>query len=159
MSIATKYPNLVMRGAEFIPLMPEPDQIKNIPKGTRGVYALLKKKGSYYNVVYIGLAREGGGVRYRLYKHLREKDKKGEWTHFSFFEVWPNVPNKWIEEMEALFLHFFRRHDREHHQTLKLNKIMKAGRFKKVMFNGPRFEDFPQMELKDIIRPKKGKRS
>jgi hypothetical protein len=56
-----------------------------------------------FNVVYVGMAAAGtrGGIRGRLKRHrLRKKDL---WTHCSVFEVWDNIRNEEIIELEGLF--------------------------------------------------------
>ena len=61
--------------------------------------------------------------------------------------------------MEALFLHFFERHDRRGTETLNLNIQMKGAKFKKVMFNKNNFkEGFGSVEFKYKIDPKKIKK-
>jgi hypothetical protein len=157
MSIAKEYPNLVMRGAEFIP-----QNLKDkLPWKIRGIYALLNHERAHcYNVVYIGSSIEGPGIRVRLNQHAKERRKRGKWTHFSFFEVWPNIPEKWVLEMEALFLHFFRKHNkREDYQTLFLNNQRMGGSFRKVMFTRKEIglEQFKELESKDFIKPPKSR--
>lgn len=69
--------------AEFRPM----DKVESIPDGTRGIYALLKKRGrkkqvtrtTKFDVVYIGMSRRG--IRGRLRDHIAKKN--GQWTHFS----------------------------------------------------------------------------
>jgi hypothetical protein len=94
--------------------------VEHIPKGkikeavpglVRGIYILFKEDidTEEMNVVYIGRATEGKkqGVGARLVRH--EKNKKKEWSHFSVFEVWQNVSNEIIIELEALILHIYSR--------------------------------------------------
>jgi hypothetical protein len=92
------------------------DEIEKMPKGIRGIYALLKRRPRLrkkYDVVYIGMARRGaGGVRARLLKHRRSKKKGRLWTHFSVYSVWPRVPDAEIVELEGLFRHIYRRDTR-----------------------------------------------
>lgn len=80
--------------------------------GVRGIYALLDNrpmKSKTYNVVYIGMANARGGIRSRLNSHARSKRKRDKWTHFSFFEVWPNITENEIQELEGLFREIYRR--------------------------------------------------
>jgi hypothetical protein len=59
--------------------------------------------------MYVGMAVAGrrGGLRSRLKSHFR---KKGDlWTHFSAFEVWDNIRDEEIVELEGLFRHIYRR--------------------------------------------------
>jgi hypothetical protein len=58
-----------------------------------------------YNVVYVGMARTGG-IRFRLRRHKKSKSKL--WTHFSVFEVWPNVRDDEVGELEGLFRHLYK---------------------------------------------------
>jgi hypothetical protein len=55
-------------------------------------------------VVYIGLADVS--VRRRLRAHKRRKGS--EWTHFSVFEVWDNIRQDEIAELEGLLRHIYR---------------------------------------------------
>jgi hypothetical protein len=75
------------------------DEIKNIPRDTRGIYALLRWRPrlGQYEVVYVGMARQG--VRARLTVHARKK--RDLWTHFSVFEVFDNVRGEEIAELEG----------------------------------------------------------
>lgn len=80
------------------------DEIEEkIPRHRRGLYVLYQysRKAGKYNVVYIGMATAvRGGIRRRLMAHRR---KKGEfWTHFSAFEVWGNISDAQIAELEGL---------------------------------------------------------
>ena len=105
---------LVKRIAEFIPK----ERIRELPRRRRGIYVLYNKprssshsgkKRERYDVVYVGMAKAGkaGGIRGRLSSH---KESKGdEWTHFSAFEVWDNVREDEIAELEGLFRHFYRK--------------------------------------------------
>ena len=42
-----------------------------------------------------------GRIKSRLTKHNRNKDKN--WDYFSYYEVWDNVSDEEIEELEGLF--------------------------------------------------------
>jgi hypothetical protein len=96
-------------------------EIKQVPKGVRGIYVLhyhrprLKK----YDVVYVGLAEGRGGIRYRLIAHADHKDKRDLWTHFSFFEVWPNITESEIKELEGLFREIYRKDKRANRLNLQ----------------------------------------
>ena len=58
------------------------------------------------NVVYVGIASgENAGVRSRIYRHARAK----EFTHFSIYEVWDNISETHIKELEGLFLNIYAR--------------------------------------------------
>jgi hypothetical protein len=100
---------LLQHCAEFRSLA----EVELIPSGTRGIYALLKRRGrkkkdtrgTKFDVVYIGMSRTG--IRSRLRDH---KDrKKGLWTHFSVYAVWPNITDEEIRELEGLFRAIYRK--------------------------------------------------
>jgi hypothetical protein len=100
---------LIRRYAEF---QEKEKSLMAVPKGTRGVYALLdevsregKKK---YDVVYVGMT--DSGIRGRLQSHKKERGDL--WTHFSIFEVWPNITRAEIAELEGLFRHIYRKDTR-----------------------------------------------
>ena len=84
--------------------MPKSD-IKQVPRGLRGIYALLRYRPRLekYDVVYIGLSEGQEGMRERLKAHAGSKRKGDLWTHFSLFEVWPNITQAEIVELEGLF--------------------------------------------------------
>lgn len=97
---------LIKHSLEYLPQ----DEKLRIPKRTRGIYVLYKQRGRksderhHYDFVYIGMATSS--IRQRINSHIK---KKGDlWTHFSFFEVWDNVQNQEIAELEGLFRHLYR---------------------------------------------------
>ena len=66
------------------------------------------RKTQSYNVVYVGMAGVGNrsGIHSRLNSHRR---KKGDlWTHFSVFEVWDNITEPEVRELEGLFREIYR---------------------------------------------------
>lgn len=95
--------------AEFLPLV----EVESVPSGTRGIYALLKRRGrkkevgrnTKFDVVYIGMSRTG--VRSRLRSHVIRKS--GLWTHFSVYAVWPNITDEEIRELEGMFRAIYRK--------------------------------------------------
>src|SRR5579862_4922175 len=95
---------LIKRFTEF--------QTKNnvniVPRARRGLYVLycLKRDG-HFNVVYVGMTTSG--MRGRLQKHAKSTRKRDLWTHFSAYEVWENVRDKEIVELEGLFRHIYRK--------------------------------------------------
>lgn len=110
---------LVRRCAERVPK----SDIALVPKNTRGLYALLVKRGDEYNVIYVGMA---GGSKAGIHGRLRADEKrKAEWTHFSVFEVWDNVSEAEVQELEGLFRHIYRR-------DAQANKLNRQRRFKKL---------------------------
>lgn len=81
---------------------------ESIPDNTRGIYALLnEREKDNYDVVYIGCsAATRAGIWSRMKSH---DEKKAKWTHFSIFEVHDNISSEEIRELEALFLHIYRK--------------------------------------------------
>lgn len=97
---------LFIRCAEFHPK----NDLSKVPWNTRGIYILYMKRGNQFDVVYVGMA--GGkneAIRFRLRRHAQSKRKKNKWTHFSVFEVWPNIRSDEIEELEGLLRHIYRK--------------------------------------------------
>ena len=84
------------------------DELNIVPRNLRGIYALYRKQGKYYNLVYIGMSGKEakGRIRARLYIHKRNKSKI--WTHFSYYEVWDNITDQEISELEGLFRQLYR---------------------------------------------------
>jgi hypothetical protein len=56
-----------------------------------------------------GVRRLRRGVRGRLISHRRSKRKGDLWTHFSVFQVWDNIRDDEVAELEGLFRHIYRR--------------------------------------------------
>lgn len=114
---------LIKRCAEYISI----DQINNIPKGLRGIYVLytIRPKLKSFDVVYVGMAviGKGGGIRGRLKTHRRKK--AGLWSHCSIFEVWNNIRDEEVTELEGLFRHIYKKDTRA-------NKLNKQKGFKKL---------------------------
>ena len=82
--------------------------IERIPKGMRGIYVLYHKRSSNFEVVYVGMTNAGsrGGILGRLKRH---RERKGDlFTHFSVYEVWDNISNEEVVELEGLFRHIYR---------------------------------------------------
>ncbi len=118
---------LTKKYAEFVPRA----ETSKVPHNTRGLYALLRYRRRFgaVDVVYVGLA--GGpkaGVRGRLKAHMRSKRKGKVWTHFSIFEVWDNIPESLVEELEGLFRHIYRKDSRAN----RLNLQKKFKKFKHI---------------------------
>jgi hypothetical protein len=97
-----------------------------IPDNTRGIYALLNESGSDFDVVYIGCS---AGTKAGIWSRMKSHDKKKiRWTHFSIFEVHDNISREEIRELEALFLHIYRKDGRAN----GLNRQLRHGRFGKI---------------------------
>ena len=113
------------------------NQIIEVPHYTRGIYVLYKyaRRTEAYNVVYVGMAGgENAGVRGRLRSHYRNKGD--QWTHFSVFEVWPNIREDEVRELEGLFRHIYKFDSRAN----KLNKQRGFKKLKKI--RSKTFEDW-----------------
>ena len=92
----------------------------DIPFRCRGIYVLYRytRRSGSYNVVYVGMAaKENAGIKRRIMSHM--KTKEGQWTHFSVFQVWDNVQEQEVAELEGLFRHIYRYDSRAN----KLNKL------------------------------------
>lgn len=113
---------LIKRFTEF----QTPERIKLIPKGCRGLYVLYRHNTACekhrYDVVYVGMAT--GGIRGRLQKHRQKK--AGLWTHFSAYEVWQNIRDEEIIELEGLFRHLYRLDSRAN--ELNIQKTFKKAK-------------------------------
>ena len=101
---------LIKRKQEYLPQ----EEINNLPRGLRGIYVLYRYRRSTgaYNVVYVGMARSGnrGGIRGRLKRHRLRK--KNLWTHCSLFEVWDNIRDEEVIELEGIFRQIYARDQR-----------------------------------------------
>jgi len=115
---------LIKRSAEFQPK----GEVRQIPRYLRGLYVLYKKHRKSgkekYDVVYIGMTT--AGIKGRLQSH--EKSKGDLWSHFSIFEVWDNIRDDEIVELEGLFRHFYQKDTRANKLNMqksfsKLNKM------------------------------------
>ena len=98
-------------------------EVKQIPGKLRGIYVLYKyaKRTGSYNVVYVGMAV--GSIRQRLNRH--KVKKVGLWTHFSIFEVWDNITEAEVRELEGLFRQIYSKDS-------SANKLNKQKSFKKL---------------------------
>jgi hypothetical protein len=117
----------IKRLAEFRPK----EEADLVPGSTRGIYVLFRHrrlKGAY-DVVYVGLSTTG--IRPRLRSHRRSRTKAALWSHFSVFEVWDNVSEAEISELEGLFRHIYR-HDSK---ANRLNKQRTHRPLRKVRLN------------------------
>lgn len=117
---------LIKRQEQLLPQA----KIENLPRGMRGIYVLYqhRPKVGAYNVVYIGMARAGhrGGIRGRLRRHRVRK--KNLWTHCSVFEVWDNIRDEEIVELEGIFRQIYGQDERAN----SLNKQRSFKLLKKV---------------------------
>jgi hypothetical protein len=101
---------LVKRSAEYI----QKERARELPRRLRGLYVLYRRHGNgaseKYRVVYFGMAAAGrrGGIKGRLLRHTKSKRKAAVWTHFSAFEVWDNIRDNEVAELEGLLRHIYR---------------------------------------------------
>lgn len=115
---------LIKNALEYLPK----SELNQIPKGRRGIYVLyhqrkpLNGQRRRFDVVYVGMTRNS--IRGRLTSHI--KSKGDMFTHFSFFEVWNNVSDAEIIELEGLFRHLYR-------FDAKANKLNKAKGFRSLI--------------------------
>ena len=97
---------LIKQFAEFRTMA----EVKLVPRGRRGLYVLYQWSESdgkeHYDVVYVGMATKG--IRGRLESHVKSPKKAVHWTHFSAFEVWDNIRDEEIRELEGLFRHIYK---------------------------------------------------
>ena len=98
---------LVKRSAEFI----SKESVNQLPRRLRGIYVLYKQRHRGVHPKFDGMAAAGrrGGIRGRLTSHAKSKRKGKLWTHFSAFEVWDNIRDEEIAELEGLFRHIYRK--------------------------------------------------
>ena len=99
------------------------EQCSLVPRGTRGVYALLQSqpRRDKYDVVYIGMS--ASGIRGRLMGHKKSETKI--WDHFSIFKVWDNISDSEVEELEGLFREIYRK-------DTTANRFNKQKKYKKL---------------------------
>lgn len=118
----------IKRYTEFLPI----GKVERFPKGRRGFYVLYKKgSGGSFDVVYVGLATSGIGGRLRSHR----RNKKGLWDYFSAFEVWNNIRDEEIVELEGLFRHLYRRDSKANSLNVQKNfKRMKQIKVKDLTF-------------------------
>jgi hypothetical protein len=106
------------------------DDIRNIPLGLRGIYALYKKRGVAFDVVYIGMSgkNSSGSIKARILSHGRSIKK--DWTHFSYYEMWDNVTDREIREIEGMFRQIYRFDSRAnmHNTQLTHNPLIRLRR-------------------------------
>ena len=109
----------IKRCAQWVPK----SNVHLVPGGTRGVYALLRLRPRVkkYDVDYIGMAASGG-IRSRLRSHKKSQTKI--WSHFSIFQVWENVGEEEVQELEGLFREIYRK-DRRANRFNKQKKCRK----------------------------------
>ena len=130
-----------MRGAEFQPI----ECIEHMPHGARGVYALLKQdeeEKDSYQVVYVGMS--SSGIYSRLKSHRLHKQEL--WTHFTFMEVWPNVPEQQIRELEGILRHLYRKDP----DANKLAKALKYGPLVKILRRKPLNRKAP--DIRELLK-------
>src|SRR5688572_4642467 len=119
---------LVKRSAEYL----DKTRVRDMPRRLRGIYVLYRRQADgnteKFRVVYVGMAAAGrrGGIRGRLLRHTKSKRKSALWSHFSAFEVWDNIRDDEVAELEGLLRHIYR-HDPEANK-LNIQKGFKKAR-------------------------------
>ena len=103
-------------------------EIKNVPRYTRGIYVLYKRRSGnsdVFDVVYIGMAAaEKASVRRRLNRHKNQKGRY--WTHFSVFQVWENIGAQEVKELEGIVRHLY-------HKDSRANKLATQKRYRPLI--------------------------
>ena|ERR1700730_1966362 len=121
---------LIKRYAEFIPK----ERRGRLPRRRRGIYVLYKKRlrrgRVKYDVQYVGMAVRGG-MQGRLNAHAGSASKGSLWSHFSAFEVWDNIRDEEIAELEGLFRHLYRKDSR----ASRLNKQRGFSKLRRIRQN------------------------
>jgi len=81
-------------------------EINRLPKNIRGIYALFEGEPEQkkFNVKYVGMSTTS--VRGRLKRHRKKKGSL--WSHCSIFQVWDNVRDEEIKELEGILRHIYR---------------------------------------------------
>ncbi len=131
---------LVKASAEFI----SKDRLNELPKELRGFYVLyrqLRRVGTRpkFEVLYVGMATAGrrGGIRGRLNSHRKYRRKGQHLTHFSAFEVWDNVRQEEVAELEGLLRHIYRKDPRANRLNIQRG-FKKARRLQKIEMHSPK---------------------
>jgi len=104
------------------------DEVTLVPPRVRGLYVLYKHRRKdfkdKYDVVYVGMAAgPKSGIRGRLVKHLKKKGAL--WTHFSVFQVRPEITSEEVKELEGFLRHIYRK-------DTKANRLNVQKEFKKM---------------------------
>jgi hypothetical protein len=115
----------IKRSAEFL----DREEASRLKHQLRGNYVLYKKAPpeqgkDKFDVRYVGMSAGRRGMAGRLYGHKRSRRRGNEWTHFSVFEVWDNVTDQEIAELEGLARHIFRK-DPTAKRTLNIQRGFK----------------------------------
>jgi hypothetical protein len=76
-----------------------------------------------------------GGIRARLRSHRRTK--RDLWTHCSVFEVWDNIRDEEVAELEGLFRHLYR-HDSAASALNKQRSFKAMKRVERIQLSAPR---------------------
>lgn len=121
--MTTNQPRFIKRCAQWL----SKNESKHIPPATRGIYALLDRhEGTEnYDVVYVGMTARSSMGR-RIARHKLSKPKG--WSHFSIFEVWDEITEDEIRELEGLFREVYRKDS----QANRLNRVGKFDRLQNV---------------------------
>jgi len=109
------------------------DRINEVPRGVRGIYVLhhANEDETDMSVVYIGISQGKSGARSRLRKHRTKK--ADAWTHCSVYEVWDNISEALVKELEGLFRSIYKRDA----QSNRLNIQKTYSPLKKIVRKNP----------------------
>lgn len=124
---------MIKRVREFIHI----SDINQVPDKVRGIYVLYKSPAAKSDwpgtaeVVYVGLASTS--IHHRLVSHRREKPMM--WTHATALEVWDNISDEEIEELEGLFRHIYRK-DSTANALNKLKSFPRLKNLEKIQLKG-----------------------
>jgi hypothetical protein len=73
-------------------------------------------------VIYVGMTTSG--VYSRLKEHYSSAKKSRKWTHFSIFQVWDNILDDEVVDLEGILRHMYRFNKRAKLQGAKsYNKL------------------------------------
>ena len=86
-------------------------------------------------MVYVGMTGAGrqGGIRSRLYTHRRKKGAM--WTHCTVFEVWDNITDAEVTELEGLFRQIYSK-DSSANKLNVQKSFKKLKRLEEIVPNG-----------------------
>lgn len=68
---------------------------------------MKKGHGDSFHVIYVGMS--DSDIHGRLNAHARSSRKGDAWDYFSVFEIWDNIPEDMIRELEGLLRYIYRK--------------------------------------------------
>jgi len=124
----------IRRSAEFL----DRNDVSRLPDGLRGIYVLydgyVERGKQRYDVRYVGMSAGNHlAIKGRLRSHTKSKRKGDKWTHVSVFQVWDNVTDKEIVELEGFARHIYRKDSTANTLNIQRGyKKLKSVRVKKI---------------------------